>query len=132
MADGGRFGADLRPGLGEAAERAATGTVRLREGVGKMDTHRIVRGSAVVAAVVALLVACVARTSSKQGAGPSPATDGDDITGVVTGPNGPEAGVWVIAETSELPTKYAKIVVTDDRGQYTIPDLPSAMYDVWV
>ena len=25
------------------------------------------------------------------------------------GPNGPEAGVWVIAETTELPTKFAKM-----------------------
>ena len=44
-----------------------------------------------------------------------------DIGGMVSGPNGPEAGVWVIAETTDLPTKYAKIVVTDDRGRYLIP-----------
>jgi hypothetical protein len=43
-----------------------------------------------------------------------------------------EAGVWVIAETTELPTKYAKIVVTDDQGRYLIPDLPKADYSVWV
>jgi hypothetical protein len=55
-----------------------------------------------------------------------------DIGGVVTGPNGPEAGVWVIAETTDLPTKYAKIVVTDDQGRYVIPDLPAARYQVWV
>jgi hypothetical protein len=58
--------------------------------------------------------------------------DKDDIGGVVNGPRGPEAGVWVIAETTELPTKYAKIVVTDDRGRYVIPDLPNANYQVWV
>jgi hypothetical protein len=58
--------------------------------------------------------------------------DGDDIAGVVTGANGPEAGVWVIAETSDLPTKFARIVVTDDRGRYLLPDLPQAGYDVWV
>src|SRR5881392_3922521 len=58
--------------------------------------------------------------------------DNDDIGGAVTGVNGPEAGVWVIAETAELPTKYAKIVVTDDQGRYVIPDLPNANYQVWV
>ena len=58
--------------------------------------------------------------------------DNDDIGGVVTGANGPEAGVWVIAETTELPTKYAKVVVTDDQGRYVIPDLPNANYQVWV
>src|SRR5262249_41912151 len=60
------------------------------------------------------------------------AIDNDDIGGVVTGANGPEAGVWVIAETTELPTKYAKIVVTDDQGRYVLPDLPKAKYKVWV
>jgi hypothetical protein len=58
--------------------------------------------------------------------------DGDDIGGTVTGPNGPEAGVWVIAETTDLPTRYIKSVVTDDRGRYVIPDLPVANYRVWV
>jgi hypothetical protein len=55
-----------------------------------------------------------------------------DIGGVVTGPNGPEAGVWVIAETNDLPTRFAKIVVTDEDGRYLIPDLPGANYAVWV
>ena len=58
--------------------------------------------------------------------------DGDDIGGVVTGVNGPEAGVWVIAETSDLPTGFARIVVTDDAGRYLLPDLPDADYEVWV
>jgi len=60
------------------------------------------------------------------------AIDADDIAGVVTGPNGPEAGVWVIAETDDLPTVYTKIVVTDDAGRYVLPDLPDATYSVWV
>jgi hypothetical protein len=55
-----------------------------------------------------------------------------DLGGVVTSANGPEAGVWVIAETTELPTKYVKIVVTDDRGRYVLPDLPKATYSVWI
>ena len=60
------------------------------------------------------------------------AIDNNDIGGVVTGASGPEAGVWVIAETRDLPTRYIKIVTTDDRGRYVIPDLPRATYDVWV
>ena len=54
------------------------------------------------------------------------------IGGVVTGARGPEAGVWVVAETRDLPTRYIKIVATDDQGRYMIPDLPRANYDVWV
>ena len=51
---------------------------------------------------------------------------GSDLGGVVTSAKGPEAGVWVIAETADLPTKFAKIVVTDDQGRYVIPGLPNA------
>jgi hypothetical protein len=56
----------------------------------------------------------------------------DYLDGTVTGPKGPEAGVWVVAETTDLPTKYVKIVVTDDSGRFAIPELPNASYDVWV
>src|SRR5438105_15467086 len=55
-----------------------------------------------------------------------------DIGGIVTGAKGPEAGAWVIAETRDLPTRYVKIVVTDDAGRYVLPDLPKANYDIWV
>src|SRR6204780_4099624 len=55
-----------------------------------------------------------------------------DIGGVVTSANGPEAGVWVIAETHDLPTRYAKMVVTDERGRYVVPDLPKGKYEIWV
>ncbi|MGE3508838.1 MAG: carboxypeptidase-like regulatory domain-containing protein [Vicinamibacterales bacterium] len=60
------------------------------------------------------------------------AIDPDDIGGVVTSSKGPEAGVWVVAETKETPTKFARMVVTDDRGRYVLPDLPRATYDVFV
>ena len=73
-----------------------------------------------------LIAALLSIPAYAQKVGPS------DIGGVVTGPKGPEAGVWVIAETTQLPTKYAKIVVTDDKGRYLIPDLPQAAYSVWV
>ncbi|MCK9907967.1 carboxypeptidase-like regulatory domain-containing protein [Microbacteriaceae bacterium K1510] len=56
----------------------------------------------------------------------------NEIGGTVTSAKGAEAGVWVIAETTELPTKFARIVVTDDQGRYLIPDLPNADYEVWV
>ncbi len=56
------------------------------------------------------------------------AIDRDDIGGVVSGPGGPEAGVWVIAETRDLGTRYIKAVVTDDSGRYVLPDLPSVEY----
>ncbi len=82
-----------------------------------------------VAAVA--FTALVALTPARLSAQPV-AVDGDDIGGVVTGPHGPEAGVWVIAETRDLATRYAKVVVTDDQGRYVIPDLPNAKYDVWV
>ena len=38
----------------------------------------------------------------------------------------------VIAETTDFPVKFRKIVVTDDLGRYLIPELPSANYKVWV
>jgi len=78
------------------------------------------------------LVASVALTSTRaEQAGNDVAIDPDDIGGVVTGPNGPEAGVWVIAETRDLPVRYIKAVVTDDRGRFVLPDLPKANYAVW-
>ena len=60
------------------------------------------------------------------------AIDQDDLGGVVTSGKGPEGGVWVIAETTDLPTKFVRIVVTDDEGRYLVPDLPQATYSVWV
>src|ERR1700732_2703879 len=60
------------------------------------------------------------------------AVDVNDIGGIVSSSKGPEAGVWVIAETSDLPTKLRKIVVTDDRGRYLLPGLPKANYKIWV
>jgi hypothetical protein len=93
-----------------------------------MKTIRMMQ-AVFVAAVCALALGA---TSARQGSTAGVAVDGDDIGGVVNGPKGPEAGVWVIAETTDLPTRFVRIVVTDDRGRYLVPDLPKANYDVWV
>src|SRR5215211_5507355 len=77
-----------------------------------------------------LVFAALTPASAQQPAGLT--VGANEFGGVVAGPNGPEAGVWVIAETTELPTKFARIVVTDDQGRYLIPDLPRANYSVWV
>jgi hypothetical protein len=82
------------------------------------------------AAIAAALAGTAGGLAAQQA--PAVAIDNDDIGGVVTGANGPEAGVWVIAETNDLPTRYAKMVVTDDQGRYVVPDLPKAKYKVWV
>ena len=83
-------------------------------------------------AVVASLAIQPSRAPAQQAGAEAIRIDGDDIAGVVTGASGPEAGVWVIAETTDLPTKFARIVVTDDKGQYLLPDLPKANYSIWV
>jgi len=82
--------------------------------------------------LAAIQAAAPGQGGRAQDAAGAVAVDADDIGGVVTGPKGPEAGVWVIAETTSLPTKFVRIVVTDDRGRYLVPDLPSASYSVWV
>ena len=78
--------------------------------------------------VVSALVLAIAASTAH---GPAVAA-GDNITGVVTSAAGPEAGVWVIAETSDFDASFRKIVVTDDAGRFLVPDLPTAGYHVWV
>src|ERR1700681_870453 len=94
---------------------------------------RIKTGFYLGAATIALVLALAAPSAQLHAQAPTPvAIDNDDIGGVVTGPNGPEAGVWVIAETKDLPTRFAKIVVTDDQGRYVLPGLPKAKFQIWV
>src|SRR6202034_3721518 len=90
---------------------------------------RMKRAYGVAAIVIAAFLAAMPGRLNAQNA---VSVKADDIGGVVTGPHGPEAGVWVIAETHDFPTRYAKIVVTDDQGRYLVPDLPKAKYKVWV
>ncbi len=92
-----------------------------------MKTTKTIFAVSTIAASALLWAACSTRLATS-----GTTIDRDDIAGVVTGAGGPEAGVWVIAETSDLPTKFARIVVTDDQGRYLVPDRPPATYDVWV
>src|SRR5687767_1601992 len=92
-------------------------------------THRFLRHRI---APLAMIVGVSGLLGAAQVAPRTVAIDGDDIGGVVTGPRGPEAGVWVVAETTQLPTRLIKTVVTDDQGRYLLPDLPKATYDVFV
>src|SRR5436853_119775 len=96
-----------------------------------MKTTRLLYAAAAIAGVVLLMAVAQARTSAGQPADDI-RIDPDDLGGVVTSAAGREAGVWVIAETTDLPTKFVKIAVTDDRGRYLVPDLPKANYSVWV
>src|SRR3984957_7611704 len=89
-----------------------------------MGTRRTLYLAGIVAA------GCVVYLTAQQ-TGSDVRMHNDDIGGVVSSAKGPEAGAWVIAETKDLPTKYAKIVVTDDRGRYVLPDLPKANYTLW-
>ena len=88
--------------------------------------------AALMVGAIALCAALLPRTSSGRRASETVTVDKDNIGGVVTSSKGPEAGVWVVAETNDLPTKYAKIVVTDDQGRYLLPELPAANYQVFV
>src|SRR3954471_9463782 len=85
-------------------------------------THRLAAG----------LFACTVLAGAVPALAQVPSFDADDIGGIVTGAKGPEAGVWVIAETADLGNRYIEIVVTDDQGRYVLPDLPKAKYKVWV
>lgn len=77
--------------------------------------------------IISLLLASCAEQRST-----FPDFDNDDIAGIVTSESGAEPGVWVIAETGDLETRFARIVVTDNQGRYVLPDLPAASYEVWV
>ena len=83
-------------------------------------------------AVLGLLAGTPSIARAQQASDPAIHVGAKDIGGVVTSAKGPEAGVWVIAETTDLPTRFIRIVVTDERGRYLLPDLPKASYSLWV
>jgi hypothetical protein len=103
-----------------------------------MNLKQVLFSTVAVAGIAALGATALAPANAQ----PKPRTasitaavaiDADDIGGVVKATNGkPEAGVWVIAETTDLPTRFTRSVVADDQGRYVIPDLPTANYQVWV
>ena len=95
-----------------------------------MTTEPLRRG--IAAAAIAMLLAACAAGSGTTGNIADVRVRANEFGGVVSGAAGPEAGVWVIAETTDLPTRFARIVVTDDQGRYLMPDLPKASYQVWV
>ena len=101
-----------------------------------MASHRWIRVAvAVLAGGAALGVSAATRgglSAQQQAPAGRIAIDPDDIAGTVTSARGPEAGVWVIAETTDTPTRFRKIVVTDDQGRYLLPDLPvKATFSIW-
>jgi hypothetical protein len=89
-----------------------------------------VSGRAFSALLAASLLFCGA-AGSQSADGRAPIAR-DEIGGTVRSTHGTEAGVWVIAETHDFQTRFAKIVVTDAAGRYLLPNLPSAKYSVWV
>ena len=96
------------------------------------STRSRVRFAVLTAGLIALTTAFVVSSGSALEAQRGTAPANGVITGVVRSEKGPEAGVWVIAETKDLPTNFIKIVVTDDQGRFLLPELPAANYSVWV
>src|SRR4051812_36441583 len=106
-----------------------------RRNQGEDPSMKMIRGlhvSLAALAVAAALAGMPATLSAQQSAPAAVSISDTDIGGMVTSAKGPEAGVWVVAETRDLPTKFVKIVVTDEQGRYVLPELPKANYDIWV
>ncbi|HEV2202638.1 MAG TPA: carboxypeptidase-like regulatory domain-containing protein, partial [Bryobacteraceae bacterium] len=95
-------------------------------------SKRALHPGIVIVVLAALVVTALAGLLAAQNKSGTVRVGNSDLGGVVTSTKGPEAGVWVIAETTDLPTKFVKIVVTDDQGRYLVPELPKANYNVWV
>jgi hypothetical protein len=81
---------------------------------------------------IGALFAALACAAGGQAAGDDAQPAANEIRGTVRSAHGAEAGVWVIAETQDFQTRFAKIVVTDEAGRYLIPELPKARYRLWV
>src|SRR2546426_10725265 len=93
-----------------------------------MRTAKLLYLGVAAVGIAAVIAACAAQMGGEQSTGAAVRIDDDDIGGVVTSAKGPEAGVWVIAGTTELPTRFSRSVVHDDQGRYVTPGLPQASY----
>lgn len=98
----------------------------------KIMRNKLFPPSMIAFGLAVFMAVSISEMNARQAGREAVTIDKDDIGGIVSSANGQEAGVWVIAETKDLPTKFCKIVVTDDRGRYLVPDLPQANYNVWV
>src|SRR5262249_40523815 len=100
----------------------------------KLRSARMTRMTGLYLSVAAIAAATLSAAPShaQQSASPRVSIGDSDLGGVGSGPNGPEGGGWGVSGTTDLPTKFAKIVVTDDQGRYVLPELPKATYTVWV
>src|SRR5437667_12794739 len=71
-----------------------------------------------VALVIALLPAAAQRRrAAQQSTDPAIRIGATDLGGVVTSVKRAEAGDWMVAEATDLPTKYAEVVVTGSTGR---------------
>jgi hypothetical protein len=84
------------------------------------------------AAGLTLTAATALASPIQQPAPAGPPIDRDDIGGTVVSDEGPQSGVWVVAETGDLASRFTRIVVTDDQGRFVVPDLPRARYELFV
>src|SRR2546430_6733015 len=90
-----------------------------------MRATKISVAALILAAPVFLAIVAAPRAQQPPTQPPTVQIDDKAIGGVVTSRFGPEAGVSAIAGTRDLGTRFAKMVATDERGRYVIPDLPN-------
>src|ERR1700751_1048309 len=95
------------PGRLDRGGRLCIDRIGFREREASMRTARFYLGVSAIA-LSALLSGPAGRGGAQQATVAGINVGAGALGGVVTGPNGPEAGVWVIAETKDLPTKLAK------------------------
>src|SRR2546428_6919255 len=80
-----------------------------------MKPKHVVYLGMVAIAIALVWAGSVVTLGAQQAGSGAVAIDADDIGGRATGPNGPEAWVWGIAETTDPPPKVAKLAGTQDQ-----------------